>query len=76
MIVKIVIVAVVAILFIWAFVYAHGAGYRKRAMEDKKSLEDALVAQFRAEHVANAYRRRSLILLHVLTLDSAKKAKS
>lgn len=63
------------VLIIRACVYAHAAGYRKRALEDKKSLEDALVAQFRAEHAADVHRRRSLALLRALALVSAKKAK-
>ncbi len=61
------------VLIIRVCVYAHATGYRKRAREDKKALEDALVAQFRAEQVADAYRKRALALLHVLASDNAKK---
>jgi hypothetical protein len=75
MIVKISIVAIIFICSFCSCVFAYTAGYRKRAMEDKKSLEDALVAQFRAEHAADAYRRRALALLHALTFGTPKKSK-
>lgn len=75
MTIKILIGALVGVVFIIRVcVYAHAAGYRKRALEDKKALEDALVAQFRAEQVADAYRKRALVLLHVLAAGNAKKA--
>jgi hypothetical protein len=44
-------------------IFAYRSGYQKRALEDKKLIEDALVAQFRAEHAADVHRRRALALL-------------